>query len=97
MNVHCVYIPDVIPFYMPDVTFVQKHSESALCLYSGCHAVHMPDVIFVKQKAVEVHCVYIPDVILFICGMFFVQQSNERALCVYSGCHSVYMPDVIIV
>ena len=83
---------------MPDVTFTleQKGSESALCLYSGCHSVYVPDVILVSKKNVKVHCVYIPDAILSIFRMsLLLNKSRESALCLYSGCHSAYMPDIV--
>ena len=61
----------------------------SLCLYAGCH------FVLKNKKAMNVHCDYIPDAILFICRMSSLRtKGNECALCLYSGCHSVYMPDV---
>ena len=81
--------------YLQDVTFVKQRSESALCIYSGCHCVYVPDVTLASNK--NIYCVYIPDAILFICRMSrLLNKSRERALCVYSGCHFVYMPDVTL-
>ena len=57
----CYYV------YMPDATFaLTQNRESALCLYAGCHSVCIPDVTLVTKQTLNVHCVYVPDVNLFI-------------------------------
>ena len=43
----------------------------------------------------KVHCVYMPDAIMFICRMLvLLNKLLDSALFLYAGFHSVYMPDV---
>ena len=60
-----------------------------LCLYAGCNFCY-------DTKAMKVHCVYIPDVIVSICRMTLLLEQKHRKcivyvfrmpLCLYSGCH----------
>ena len=61
----------------------------------------MQDVTSDIKNTMEIHCVYIPDVILVTCRMLcFCEKKHkhhEIALCLYSECHYVYMPDEIVV
>ena len=44
VKVHCVYMPDAIFVFMPDVLFVETNTnKSALFVCSGCHSVYMRD------------------------------------------------------
>ena len=56
----------------------------SFCLYAGSR--------FWLKRAMKVHCVYIPDVILSICRMsLLLWKYNESALSLSSGCHFVYI------
>ena len=89
MQVHCVYIPDVIlTICRMSLLLLNNNIESALCLYAGCHSFYMPDVTF-ALKTIKLLCVYVSDIVLSMCRMLLLFKNTMRM-------HCVYIPDVIL-
>ena len=98
-----VYIPDPFclyagcPFCLKQWKCIVSIFRMSLCLYSGCH--------FCFKRAVNVHCVYIPTAILFICLISFCLFFQLMVLLVRFvfwfhfntvDIHGVYIPAIIL-